>query len=91
DDSAARSHGRRALLDGLLALTGSSVAPAGALGASGGDVLARAHRLTVAVSTPVHARARTQLSLIVLSITASPIVFGALAAAGVIMCGPMGS
>lgn len=91
DDSAARSHGRRALLGGLLALTGSSVAPAGALGASGGDVLARAHRLTVAVSTPVHVRARTLLSLIVLSITASPIAFGALAAAGVIMCGPMGS
>ncbi|MBC2644906.1 MULTISPECIES: M56 family metallopeptidase [unclassified Rhodococcus (in: high G+C Gram-positive bacteria)] len=85
DDIAARDHGRRTLLGGLLALTG---APAGALGAGGEDVLARADRLTTAVSTPAQMRARTLLSMTTLSIAASPLAFGVLSAAGVIMCGP---
>ncbi|RDI62940.1 M56 family metallopeptidase [Nocardia pseudobrasiliensis] len=43
DDAAVRRHGRASLLSGLLALSG--VAPAGALAASGADVVARAERL----------------------------------------------
>lgn len=91
DDTAARSHGRRALLGGLLALTGTQSAPAGALGAGGHDVVARADRLTISVSPVTHLRSRALLSVTTIAIAAIPIAFGVLWTAGVLMCGPMPS
>ncbi|MFI5779127.1 M56 family metallopeptidase [Nocardia sp. NPDC051570] len=58
DDAAVRRYGRAPLLSGLLALSG--VAPAGALAASGADVVARAERL-VAPRNPRLRRTRMGL------------------------------
>lgn len=91
DDTAARRHGRRALLGGLLALTGTQPAPAGALGAGGHDVVVRANRLTVSISPVTHLRSRALLSVTTIAIAAIPITFGVLWTAGVLMCGPMPS
>lgn len=89
DDAAARTHGRRTVLQALLALAGANPVPAGALGASGVGALARAERLA---TPPEHAR---QLRLgLMLGATAAlvilgPLLTGLLAATGLALCGPM--
>ncbi|MGW4367174.1 M56 family metallopeptidase [Nocardia takedensis] len=62
DDRAARTHGPAPLLGGLLALLGMGAqAPAGALGAAGTAVLARAERLVEPVGPMERATNRTAL------------------------------
>jgi beta-lactamase regulating signal transducer with metallopeptidase domain len=85
DDSAAGEHGPQPILGGLLALTGAVPASAGALGASGVAVLARAERLA---ATRHGGLGGTALTAAVIAITAGgPVVTAMLAAAGALMCG----
>ncbi|MBV6760626.1 M56 family metallopeptidase [Rhodococcus opacus] len=91
DDTAARTHGSSALLGGLLTLSGAPPAPAGTLAATGVDVLTRASRLAAPPSLSTHVRTGALLSTAIAVIALGPVMFGLLSAAGVIMCGPMGS
>ncbi|NEW50628.1 M56 family metallopeptidase [Nocardia cyriacigeorgica] len=62
DDTAARAHGREPLLGGLLAIVDAGArTPAGALGAAGTAVLARAERLVAPVGALRLATTRTAL------------------------------
>lgn len=85
DDAAARRHGSRALLSGLLALSGA--APAEALGAADVAVLSRAERLIV--PSAVHARVRASAALAgaLAIIAAGPVMTAVLASSGALMCG----
>ncbi|RDI46287.1 M56 family metallopeptidase [Nocardia mexicana] len=83
DDAAVRRHGRAPLLSGLLTLSGA--APAGALAASGADVLARAERLAAPRSGwHVHTRAGL-LTGIALGV-GGPLLIAATAASGILIC-----
>jgi beta-lactamase regulating signal transducer with metallopeptidase domain len=85
DDAAAREHGRQPILDGILALTGATPVPSGALGAAGVAVLARAQRLADA---PDVGLGRTALTAAVIAMTAGgPLAALLLAASGTLMCG----
>ncbi|MFF0494699.1 M56 family metallopeptidase [Nocardia sp. NPDC004068] len=81
DDIAVRRHGREPLLSGLLALSG--VAPAGALAASGADVLARAERL-VSPRTRLRRIRAALLTGIGVAVLAPLLVVGA--ASGLLLC-----
>jgi Zn-dependent protease with chaperone function len=85
DDAAARRHGRRALLSGLVTLC--RAAPAEALAAADLAVLARAERLAAAPEDPTTARARAALASVVALLAAGPLITAALAASGAFMCG----
>jgi Zn-dependent protease with chaperone function len=85
DDAAARRHGRRALLSGLVALSGT--APAAALGAADVAVVARAERLSTPWTYLARARTRAALTSTVTLMAAGPLITVALAASGVLMCG----
>jgi beta-lactamase regulating signal transducer with metallopeptidase domain len=85
DDAAAREHGRQPILDGILALTGATPVPSGAMGAAGVAVLARAERLADARDAGV---GRSALTAAVIAMTAcGPLAAVFLAASGVLMCG----
>jgi beta-lactamase regulating signal transducer with metallopeptidase domain len=85
DDAAVERHGRTSLLGGLLALTGAAPAPAGALGATGVAVLARAERLAAARDDRA---GRTVLIAGAITIAlAGPLATALLAGFGVLMCG----
>jgi beta-lactamase regulating signal transducer with metallopeptidase domain len=85
DDAAAREHGRQPILDGILALTGATPVPSGALGAAGVAVLARAERLADARDAGV---GRGALTAAVIAMTAGgPLAALLLAASGTFMCG----
>jgi hypothetical protein len=85
DDAAAREHGRQPILDGILALTGATPVPSGAMGAAGVAVLARAERLANARDAGV---GRNALTAAVIAMTAGgPLAALLLAASGTLMCG----
>ena len=85
DDAAAREHGRQPILDGILALTGATPVPSGAMGAAGVAVLARAERLADARDAGV---GRSALTAAVIAMTAGgPLATVLLSASGVLMCG----
>ncbi|WP_280236932.1 M56 family metallopeptidase [Nocardia cyriacigeorgica] len=83
DDTAAREHGREPLLGGLLAIVDAEArTPAGALGAAGTAVLARAERLVAPVGALRLATTRTALIGVIVTT-----VGGLLSAtAGVLLC-----
>jgi Zn-dependent protease with chaperone function len=85
DDAAAREHGRQPILDGILALTGATPVPSGAMGAAGVAVLARAERLADARGAGV---GRSALTAAVIAMTAGgPLAALLLATSGTLMCG----
>jgi Zn-dependent protease with chaperone function len=85
DDAAAREHGPRPILDGILALTGATLVPSGAIGAAGVAVLARAERLAATRDPEFGRRA---LTAAVITMTAGgPFATVLLAASGLLMCG----
>jgi len=84
DDRAASTHGSQPILGGLLALTGAAPASAGALGATGVAVLARAERLT---SSRHAGLARNTLTAAAIAVAAGgPLATAGLGAFGVLMC-----
>jgi beta-lactamase regulating signal transducer with metallopeptidase domain len=85
DDAAARQHGSRALLSGLLALSGA--APAEALGAADIAVLSRAERLIVPSAVHARVRASAVLAGALAIIAAGPVMTAVLASSGALMCG----
>jgi Zn-dependent protease with chaperone function len=85
DDAAARRHGPRALLSGLITLTGAG--PAEALGAADVAVLTRAERLTAPPAHLAQARRRVALASTVTILAAGPAITAALAASGALLCG----
>ncbi|SEP53336.1 M56 family metallopeptidase [Amycolatopsis saalfeldensis] len=89
DDAAARAHGRRTVLQALLALSGAAPVPAGALGASGVGVLARAERLATPPEPARRWRVRLLLGATVALATIGPLLAGGMAATGLALCGGM--
>lgn len=88
DDAAVRRHDPRTVLGALLTLSGGASIPAGALGATGVGVLARAERLAEPPPPAQRARMRLLLSAITLLVTTGPAFTGLLAARGVASCLP---
>jgi Zn-dependent protease with chaperone function len=89
DDAAARSHGSLTLLDALLALSMGAVAPHGAVGATGTDVLVRAERLAAPSAARKKWSARLFLTATTLLILGGPLIPAALAAVGAMWCYPV--
>ncbi|MBY6413313.1 M56 family metallopeptidase [Rhodococcus sp. BP-252] len=89
DDCAARTHGSRTVLTGLIALSGGAPLPAGAVGATSIAVLDRAQRLAAPSRPTERARTRALLTTATALIATGPLVTGLLAASGVMLCGPM--
>ncbi|WP_072686846.1 M56 family metallopeptidase [Rhodococcus marinonascens] len=89
DDRAARAHGSRTVLSGLIALSATSPLPSGAIGATGIAVLDRAERLASPASATDRTRVRTSLAAVSALIAIGPLATGLLAAAGVMLCGPI--
>jgi Zn-dependent protease with chaperone function len=89
DDAAARAHGPRTVLDALLTLSGAAAIPAGALGATGTGVLARAERLAAPPRPAQRVRARLQLTTVAVALTVGPLLTGVLAAGGLMLCPPI--
>lgn len=89
DDTAARSHGPRPLLEGLLALTGISEIPAPSMGAAAVAVLARATRLASQASPAARGRANLFLAMGIAASSAPPLLTVGLLATGNVMCGSM--
>ena len=84
DDAAAARYGRRALLDGLMALVGA--APASALGAADVAVLHRAERLACPATQRVRIGTQAALGSASTLIAVGPLAVAALCASGVWMC-----
>lgn len=85
DESAARIHGRQALLKGLLALV-SAAAPAGALGAASIAVLSRAQRLVLPPARHIQIGTQAALASIALFIALVPVTVLTLASSGMLAC-----
>lgn len=85
DDTAARRHGRTALLSGLIDLADSAT-PAPALGAANIAVLSRAQRLLTPPAWTTQAHTRTTLTVAAIAIAAGPLITIALAATGALLC-----
>ncbi|MGH4016116.1 MAG: M56 family metallopeptidase [Pseudonocardiaceae bacterium] len=90
DDAAARSHGSGTVLGALLALSGAAPIPAGALGATGVGVLARAERLATPARTADRIRVRLLLTAVAVLVIVGPVFTALLATTGLAFCGPMG-
>lgn len=84
DDAAARDHGHRALLDGLLALVAG--APAAALGAADVAVLQRAQRLATPTAHRVRLWSSAALASASTLIVLAPVAVVSLGAAGIWLC-----
>lgn len=84
DDAAARRHGSRTLLSGLIALCSSG--PAEALGAADVAVLARAKRLAVSQAEPLRTPTQAALVSVVALLGSGPLIIAALSASGALMC-----
>ena len=85
DDTAASEHGPQPILGGILALAGAAPLPAGALGATGAAVLARAERLAVPRDVGF---GRNALASVVIAIMAGgPLAAASVAVSGLLMCG----
>jgi Zn-dependent protease with chaperone function len=89
DDAAARRYGSPTLLGALLALSGRTPAPRGALGSTGVDVLARAERLALPTTRGDRWRTQLLLSAATLLVVGGPMLTGVLAATGLALCGPL--
>jgi Zn-dependent protease with chaperone function len=89
DDAAARSHGSLTLLDALLALSVGALAPHGAVGATGTDVLARAERLAAPSAARNQWKSRLSLTATTLLIVGGPLILAALTAVGAMWCYPV--
>jgi Zn-dependent protease with chaperone function len=89
DDAAARSHGSLTLLDALLALSMGALAPDGAVGATGTDVLVRAERLAAPFAARNQWSARLLLTATMLLIHGGPLIPAALATVGAMWCYPV--
>ncbi|WP_102143086.1 M56 family metallopeptidase [Mycobacterium hubeiense] len=85
DDAAARRHGKRALLTGLMALAAG--APAAALGAADVAVLNRAERLALPPANHVRVRAQAALTSATAMMAIAPLGTLVLGVSGVFMCG----
>jgi len=85
DHHAARLHGTTTLLEALMALTASPI-PSGALGATGGSVLARAQRLAAPPTPAARWRGRMLLTLASVVTVGGLLVAGGLAVAGLALC-----
>ena len=85
DDVAARRHGTRPLLSGLITLAGA--APTEALAAADLAVVARAERLILPPAGRARVHARAALASVLVIIAAGPLITAALAASGALMCG----
>lgn len=85
DDAAAREHGRQPILDGILALTGATPVPSGAIGAAGVAVLARAERLADAREAGLGRR--TLIAAVIAMTAGGPLAALLLAASGIFSCG----
>lgn len=90
DDAAARSHRPDTVLGALLALSGAAPIPAGALGATGVGVLARARRLAAPARTADRIRVRLLLTAVAVLVVVGPVFTALLATTGLAFCGPMG-
>lgn len=88
DDAAVRRHHPRTVLGALLTLSGAASIPAGALGAAGVGVLARAERLAEPPSPVRRARIRFLLSAVTLLVMTGPVLTTLFAARGVASCWP---
>jgi Zn-dependent protease with chaperone function len=88
DDRAARSQGSQTLLDALLALSMGALAPHGAVGATGTDVLTRAERLAAPFAARNKWSTRLLLTATTLLIVGGPLIPAALIAAGATWCYP---
>ncbi len=86
DDTAARHHGHRTLLSGLLGLASTTTVPAPALGAATVAVLSRAQRLSTPPEFAARAQACTMLTISLTAIAAGPLITIALAASGALLC-----
>ncbi|MDX5961952.1 M56 family metallopeptidase [Rhodococcus opacus] len=89
DDRAARAHGSRALLSGLLALCAPAQVPDGALGAGNIALLDRASRL----ASPPRRAAKVRVCLLTAAaavLIAAPIALAVLEVTGTMWCLPMG-
>ncbi|MCA2247888.1 M56 family metallopeptidase [Mycobacterium intracellulare] len=89
DDAAARRYGSLTLLDALLALSVDALAPEGAFGATGIDVLARAQRLAAPPAARNRWSSRLLLTAATLLITGGPLILAALTAVGAMWCYPV--
>lgn len=88
DDVAVRRNDPRTVLGALLALSGGASIPAGAMGAAGVGVLARAERLAEPPSSARRARQRLLLSAFTLLVMTGPALTALLTARGVASCFP---
>jgi len=86
DDAAVRRHGTDPVLDGLLTLSGGQPIPAGALGAAGVAVLARASRLVHPPGLPARVRSALLLTTLIGSIAVVPALTGLYLVTGVLPC-----
>ncbi|MFJ8819632.1 M56 family metallopeptidase [Amycolatopsis thermoflava] len=89
DDAAVREHGRRTVLGAMLALSAGAPVPAGALGATGGGVLARAERLTAPPARARQWRMRVCLVAAAVVLAAGPVVVAVFAGTGLMLCNPV--
>lgn len=85
DDAAARRHGRKPLLDGLLTLSGAGT-PARGLAAARVAVLVRARRLAYPPTGITQIRTRATLGGAVAALAGTPIMIAALALSGALIC-----
>lgn len=89
DDSAARSHGSRTLLSGLVALCAPTQVPDGALGAGNIALLDRAGRLASPPPRSAKARVRLLSASVTAALITAPIALILLEVTGTIWCPPM--
>lgn len=89
DDAAARVHGPATVLGALLALSGATPIPSGALGASGVGVLARATRLATPPRPAQRIRVRVMLAAVSTLLAIGPLLTVLLTVTGVALCGPV--
>lgn len=89
DDSAARVHGSRTLLSGLIALSAPAPLPDGALGAGNIALLDRAGRLASPPPRSAKVRVRVLSAAVAAVLTAAPIALAVLEVTGTMWCLPM--
>ncbi|QLY29001.1 M56 family metallopeptidase [Nocardia huaxiensis] len=83
DDAAARIHGRRNVIEALVALGGMATGPVGTLGATQVGLIARIERLSAPAATVARTRAQAALAA---AATLVPLTSVAAAAAGIALC-----
>ncbi|MEU2004607.1 M56 family metallopeptidase [Rhodococcus sp. NPDC019627] len=88
DDCAARVHGPRTLLTGLIALCAPAQVPDGALGAGNIALMERAGRLASPPSRSAKIRVRVMSAAVAAALTAAPIALTVLEVTGTMWCLP---